>query len=468
MGKLLKVELRSSLGHLHGIGVSRSSDGAVEHANFSIIRVGAAGLEATTNGLLDLHDGKHNHHGRGGESPSQSVHGLHAKDEGVQSGNVRAHDLEDGDDDTGRQRGGVAPEDLGGDGAVVREPGAEHDGHGAEIEYVEGGGPNLEEGFLRVVLVAHGGSVVVLEGSGVRRVDDDGRSDDAPGQEDGSEDDAKEEITSDESLPDASGGECHDAILGGLDGGDEPERNRADKVGVQDLDGGNGSIGQPGEQSHQHGHALRVVDGGVHEEDLTEVVPHDATLLHGVNDGGKVVVRQNHLGRLPRDVGPLLPHGDSHIRRLERGCVVHTVARHARNLSHGLQRLHDANLVLGTRPRKDVVRHDRLHELLVAVGVELRPRHGLAELLVDDSEHVSDGGGRVLVIPRDHGDAYPGAVRLPDGLDALGTGGVHDRAQSDHGEPLALGTARDELGTELLGESDGILVDVGAAQSQNA
>ena len=136
-------------------------------------------------------------------------------------------------------------------------------------------------------------------------------------------------------------------LLRGLEGGDEAEGHGADEVGVEDLDGGDGGVGQAHEQAEEHGEALGVVDGGVDEEDLAQVVPHDAVLLHGVHDGGEVVVDQDHLGGLAGDVRPLLAHGDAHVGSLERGGVVHAVVRHAGHLPLGLEGLHDADLVLG-------------------------------------------------------------------------------------------------------------------------
>ena len=49
-----------------------------------------------------------------------------------------------------------------------------------------------------------------------------------------------------------------------------------------------------------------------------------------------------------------------------------------------------------------------------------------------------------------------------------GRGGVHDGAEADHGQPLALGAAVDELGAEVVAGLHGLLVDVGAAQAEDA
>ena len=82
---------------------------------------------------------------------------------------------------------------------VVREPRAQHDGHGPEVEHVEGRGAHHLLPLLR-------GEVVVPIG----RIDDGRRPDDAPGQEARPDHDAEEEEAPDEALPDAAGGDVHD------------------------------------------------------------------------------------------------------------------------------------------------------------------------------------------------------------------------------------------------------------------
>ena len=56
-------------------------------------------------------------------------------------------------------------------------------------------------------------------------------------------------------------------------------------------------------------------------------------------DGGEIVVSQNHVSRLPADVGPRSPHGNPNVGPLESHCVVRSVPRHGHYLTQGLERL---------------------------------------------------------------------------------------------------------------------------------
>jgi hypothetical protein len=53
-----------------------------------------------------------------------------------------------------------------------------------------------------------------------------------------------------------------------------------------------------------------------------------------------------------RGLGPLDAHGGANIGLLERGRVVHAVAGHGDDMTVGLQRPHDAQLVLGAGARE--------------------------------------------------------------------------------------------------------------------
>ena len=55
------------------------------------------------------------------------------------------------------------------------------------------------------------------------------------------------------------------------------------------------------------------------------------TLLHAGDDGGKVVIQQDHIGGLLRHVGASDAHGDADVRLLQRRGVVHPIPRHRHN-----------------------------------------------------------------------------------------------------------------------------------------
>ncbi len=108
-------------------------------------------------------------------------------------------------------------------------------------------------------------------------------------------------------------------------------------------------------------------DRGQQRQDLAAVgaekVDHDAAdvgkdrspLLHRADDGGEVVIGEDHLARLFGHVGAGDSHRHADISAFERGRIVHPIARHRNNMPERLQRLHDAQLMpgLGARARGD-------------------------------------------------------------------------------------------------------------------
>ena len=55
-------------------------------------------------------------------------------------------------------------------------------------------------------------------------------------------------------------------------------------------------ISETEDNSEENGHTLGVVDGSVNKENLAEVVPDNAALTHSSDNGGKVIVSEDHLG----------------------------------------------------------------------------------------------------------------------------------------------------------------------------
>mmetsp|Transcript_3528 Transcript_3528/g.6394 ORF Transcript_3528/g.6394 Transcript_3528/m.6394 type:complete len:289 (-) Transcript_3528:1039-1905(-) len=279
MVKFLEVKLGGSLGHLHGIRTRRLDRGISEEWCLSIISVSTLGLEGPADCLLDLHDDEHNHHGSNNKTPHETVHTIHAEDKGVQSRDVSEDELKHSHNSNGAKSSGVAHESTRVHRAVVCKPGAQHDRHGSEIKNVEGDGshPVLDIFVTQI-------------GISAARGDNDSRPNNASSQEACSNNNTKEEETSNETLSNLTGRDGHDTIFGGLNGSDKPKGHSTDKVGVQNLDGTNGRIGQLHKQTKQHGETLGVVDRGVDKEDLTQVIPHDTALFHGVHNGGKVII----------------------------------------------------------------------------------------------------------------------------------------------------------------------------------
>ena len=75
--------------------------------------------------------------------------------------------------------------------------------------------------------------------------------------------------------------------------------------------------------------------------------------LDGGNDGGEVVVRENHVGCPLGHVGARHSHGAADVRRLEGRGVIDAVSSHGHHMAPLLPRLYDAHFVLRSHPGKD-------------------------------------------------------------------------------------------------------------------
>ena len=73
------------------------------------------------------------------------------------------------------------------------------------------------------------------------------------------------------------------------------------------------------------------------DDELCEIVKDGAPFLHSGFDRGEVVVGQNHVGRLLRDVSAGDVHRHAHFDLFERGCVVDTIADHRDHIPAGLK-----------------------------------------------------------------------------------------------------------------------------------
>ena len=121
----------------------------------------------------------------------------------------------------------------------------------------------------------------------------------------------------------------------------------------------------------------QVVDG------LLDVGVDAPALLHGGDDGGEVVVGEDHIGGSLGHVGAGNPHGAADVRHLEGGGVVDAVAGHGHHLSPGLPRLDDTHLVLGGHPGIDGELLHLLLQHLLGQKVQILPRQGQVPGTVD-------------------------------------------------------------------------------------
>ncbi len=75
--------------------------------------------------------------------------------------------------------------------------------------------------------------------------------------------------------------------------------------------------------------------------------------MYRPDDGGKVVIGQNHIRRLFGHIRTGAAHGCPDVRLFQGGSVVHPVPGHGDNLPVGFQGLQDLDLMGGCDPGKD-------------------------------------------------------------------------------------------------------------------
>ena len=133
----------------------------------------------------------------------------------------------------------------------------------------------------------------------------------------------------------------------------DPEGGVDEKVDPQDLRRGEGLAGREVDQGR--------AEEGEYERDqleqdeadvLVEVVVELAALFHRVDDGGEVVVGEDHAAGVFGDFGPA-PHGDADVGCFDGGGVVDPIAGHGDDVTLFLERVGQQNLVLGRDPADD-------------------------------------------------------------------------------------------------------------------
>jgi hypothetical protein len=139
------------------------------------------------------------------------------------------------------------------------------------------------------------------------------------------------------------------------------------------------------------------------ETEASDIVEDNTSLFHRRDDGGEVVVGQDHPGGFAGDVGSDDTHGDSDVGLAQGRCIVHAITGHRHYLSFAAQNPRDVHLVLRGDPRED---HARATQILPKLGVGC-----LRDVAASDDERLvwidqSDTNGNSLrgeaVVAGDH------------------------------------------------------------------
>mmetsp|Transcript_13205 Transcript_13205/g.25554 ORF Transcript_13205/g.25554 Transcript_13205/m.25554 type:complete len:628 (-) Transcript_13205:1537-3420(-) len=468
---------------VHGSGLNRCRGGVrllrrvdliiiKELIRLGIVSVDSAELEATANRFLNLHNEEVHKHEKNGESPADAVLRLHTEDNVVEARNVGEANLENNNNSDRVPGILVATEDTRVEGGVVSEASGKHNRNSTESEGIGSLGAKLSNRLLKAVssLVKDGFGTsfskltVVNEVVASTATHDKDRTNGSGDECDSANDNSEEEEATDETLANTTGREAHDAILRHFNSKNETEGDSTDQVTVENLDRGERTELKTTDNTKEDSHTLGVVDGGVKEKDLTEVIPHGTTLLDGTHNSSKVIISKNHLSSLTSDISTLLTHSNTHVGGLESRGIVDTITSHGRHLALGLKSLDNANLVLRGSTSKDIVGKHSLTEFLIRLGIELRTSDSIRVVLVNNSELITDSKSGSTVVTSDHLDGYTCTMGLLDSRDTLGTGRIYDSANTNNGKPRLI--TGDELRAKLLTGLRGISRNNSAAKGK--
>ena len=146
-------------------------------------------------------------------------------------------------------------------------------------------------------------------------------------------------------------------------------------------------------------------------EKLADILEYRAAFFDGIHDARKIVVEQDHVGRLLGDIGAGNPHGDADMRGLQRRRVVGAVAGDRRDVTFAFQRLDDAQFVGGAHAREDdVARVKRQSERHRRERAQLLAGNDRRLAVAQEADLGSDGLGGVRMVAGDHDHLHAGLM----------------------------------------------------------
>merc|ERR1719188_213732 len=270
----------------------------------------------------------------------------------------------------------------------------------------------------------------------------------------------------------------HDVGLCLLVGHGDGGHHVGSQVDTQDGDGSKRKWDISQDEEKEGGDLGNVGGQGV-GDGLLQVVKDKTTLLDSSNNGGKVVIKQDHVSGLFGDVRSSDTHGNSNVSLLESRRVIDTISSDGNNGSHSLTTLDNDQLLLGRGSGEDnlsVVHQDLINLLLghlldlssvddASSGISGVDVLDIDSLLLgnvldsvgvsgDDSDVLCDGLGGDGMVSGDHDDLDTGGSALGDGVRDSGSWRINHGHETDESESLQ--GEVDILGVEWV--SNGVLV----------
>ncbi len=228
----------------------------------------------------------------------------------------------------------------------------------------------------------------------------------------------------------AWGGVAGPGRAGGSDSDGERGQHVGQEIDQEQLPGA--KRGSSGESGAEHGEGDFA--GVAAEEDrdgVTDAVPQGVALVHGIEDAAGVEVGEDEVGRGAGRGGAVGGQSDADVGQADCGGIVDSVAGHGDNVPGLLQRLDDADLVLGGDAGEDRGPVGRLDAFRFGQGVEVGP--GQDGVVLRDAQVAGDGRGGGGMITSDHDDSHTRGGEPLDGLGRPGPGSVGDRQEAQQG-----------------------------------
>ena len=153
-----------------------------------------------------------------------------------------------------------------------------------------------------------------------------------------------------------------------------------------------------------------------------DVVVDRTTTTHSLNDGGEVVVSQNHVAGFLGDFGSGDAHCHADISSTKCSGVVYAIASHCNDFAVCSKRLNNAHFVLGRDARTNSNRSNAFCEFFVRHRLEVVTRHDLAL----DSQLRGDRSGGHCVISRNHLHVDASAMAQRNCITSFGSRRIDD------------------------------------------
>ena len=227
----------------------------------------------------------------------------------------------------------------------------------------------------------------------------------------------------------------HDVQIGRVEAQSSGGQTVSDQVNPQKLDRDQ-SFGKAKSSGQEDGDDLTNVGGDQVTDELFHVVVDGTAFLNGGDNGGKVIISQDHFRGGFGNSGSGA-HSNTDFGLLQSGSIIDTITSHGGNFLHGLQVLDDLGLVEGL----DTSEHPgaAASSTLFRNGqvIKFTTREGLAFsafVLAKDANTLANGLSGVLVVASDHDDTNAGLTAPSNGGLNLEPGGIQHTDDTDESQ----------------------------------